>query len=87
MGQHNYITDVIQLMGLTTEEGSSFIPIANEENKRLVDLVNQLTKTKADKSSVVNYYNGRLIKLQDHFKSADVEFDQNLVGLFLIYFF
>lgn len=76
---NTFINDVVQLMGLTSEEGSSFIPIANEENKALVVLVNSMMKAKTDKTVVVNYYNSRLGKLQDSFKGVELEFEQNLV--------
>lgn len=79
IGQNSIITDVVQLMGLTVEEGSSFIPIANEENKAWVELVNSMMKAKTDKTVVVNYYNGRLGKLRESFKGVELEFEQNLV--------
>lgn len=77
--KNTLINDVVQLMGLTSEEGSSFIPIANEENKALVAQVNSMMKAKTDKTVVVNYYNSRLGKLRDSFKGVELEFEQNLV--------
>lgn len=85
VGQNSIITDVVQLMGLTAEEGTSFIPIANEENKALVELVNSMMKAKTDKNVVVNYYDGRLGKLRESFKGVELEFEQNLVRFSLVH--
>lgn len=83
-GQNTIITDVLQLMGLTAEEGCSFIPIANDENKRMVEQVNLMMKAKTDKTVIVNYYNGRLLKLRESFKGVELEFEQNLVRYYIV---
>uniref|UniRef100_A0A336LP20 Coiled-coil domain-containing protein 39 n=1 Tax=Culicoides sonorensis TaxID=179676 RepID=A0A336LP20_CULSO len=78
VNKNTIITDVVQLMGLTVEEGNSFIPIANEENKALVELINSMMKSKTDKTVVVNYYNGRLDKLRQSLTGVELELSQNL---------
>lgn len=79
MGENSVITDVMNLMDLGPQQGSTFIPIASEDNKRLMDLVNYLKKNRDDKIIINNYFKSRLVRLKDSFHNAELEFDQNLV--------
>ncbi|XP_029724791.2 coiled-coil domain-containing protein 39 [Aedes albopictus] len=71
-----YVIRVMEEMGWGSDGG--FIPIANEENKKLLDYVNRLGDRKTDGSSKVQVSDQRLNNLQAHLKNAQVEFDQNL---------
>lgn len=81
MDENNVVLDVVQMMNLTSQQGSTFIPIANEENKRLIELVDFLKKSRDDKTIINNYFKSRLVRLKDSFHNAELEFDQNLVSL------
>ncbi|XP_021711610.1 coiled-coil domain-containing protein 39 [Aedes aegypti] len=71
-----YVIRVMEEMGWGSDGG--FIPIANEENKKLLDYVNRLGDRKTEGSSKVQVSDQRLNNLQAHLKNAQVEFDQNL---------
>uniref|UniRef100_A0A182QA91 Coiled-coil domain-containing protein 39 n=1 Tax=Anopheles farauti TaxID=69004 RepID=A0A182QA91_9DIPT len=75
-----YIIRVMEEMGLA--EGG-FIPIANEENKRLLEQINRLSRSKGDSTGKVQVSDQRLGNLKVHLKNAHVEFEQNskLIGV------
>uniref|UniRef100_A0A182NQL3 Coiled-coil domain-containing protein 39 n=1 Tax=Anopheles dirus TaxID=7168 RepID=A0A182NQL3_9DIPT len=75
-----YIIRVMEEMDLA--EGG-FIPIANEENKRLLEQINRLSRSKGDSTGKVQFSDQRLGNLKVHLKNAHVEFEQNskLIGV------
>uniref|UniRef100_A0A8W7PLP0 Coiled-coil domain-containing protein 39 n=1 Tax=Anopheles coluzzii TaxID=1518534 RepID=A0A8W7PLP0_ANOCL len=75
-----YIIRVMEEMGLA--EGG-FIPIANEENKQLLEQINRLSAGRTDSAGKVQISDQRLGNLKVHLKNAQVEFEQNskLIGV------
>ncbi|XP_053690796.1 coiled-coil domain-containing protein 39 [Sabethes cyaneus] len=71
-----YVIRVMEEMGWGSGD-RSFIPIANDENKRLLELVNRLADSKTVCTERIQDSGRRLANLQLHWKSAQVEFDQN----------
>ncbi|XP_063697855.1 coiled-coil domain-containing protein 39 [Culicoides brevitarsis] len=72
------INDLALTMGFKLQEENSFFAISNEENKALVKLIDSLTELKSNKTTIINYSNGKLTKLQDALKGTQREFEQNL---------
>ncbi|XP_058825431.1 coiled-coil domain-containing protein 39 [Topomyia yanbarensis] len=70
-----YVIRVMEEMGWGTDR--SFIPIANEANKKLLEYVNQLGDRKTNCTGRVQDSDRRLANLQVHLKNAKVEFEQN----------
>lgn len=75
----NYITKVMESMGWTD---GSFIPVANEENRKIMEEVNQMMKNKEVKFSEAENINFRVNNLGEHFKNTDEQIFQNLVIFF-----
>uniref|UniRef100_A0A182YBF2 Coiled-coil domain-containing protein 39 n=1 Tax=Anopheles stephensi TaxID=30069 RepID=A0A182YBF2_ANOST len=75
-----YIIRAMEEMGLA--EGG-FIPIANEENKRLMEAINRLAGSKTESTGKVAISDQRLGNLKVHLKNAQQEFEQNsrLIGV------
>lgn len=76
----NYITKVMESMGWTD---GSFIPVANEENRKIMEEINFLMKTKENKFSESENMNFRVNNLGNHFKNTEEQIVQNLVSFFL----
>lgn len=72
----NYITAVMESMGWTD---GSFIPVANEENRKILEQVNQMMKNKEIKMSEADSMKFRVDNLGEHFKNTDEQIFQNLV--------
>jgi hypothetical protein len=75
MSLQPYIIQVMESMGWNN---GSNIPIASADNQALLDQINELTKAKGDKQTIVQYYKLRQDKTQGHYDSAVTEFEQNL---------
>uniref|UniRef100_A0AAG5CZZ7 Coiled-coil domain-containing protein 39 n=1 Tax=Anopheles atroparvus TaxID=41427 RepID=A0AAG5CZZ7_ANOAO len=75
-----YVIRVMEEMGLAD---GGFIPIANEENKRLLEYINRLGEGKVRSLGKVQVSDQRLGNLKVHLKHAQVEFEQNskLIGV------
>lgn len=69
-----FIIRVMEEMGLAD---GGFIPIANEENKQLLEYINRLGGTKGEASGKVQLSDQRLTNLKVHLRNAQLEFDQN----------
>ncbi|XP_058057947.1 coiled-coil domain-containing protein 39 [Anopheles bellator] len=69
-----YIIRVMEEMGFAD---GGFIPIANDENKRLLEYIKQLGAGKDESSGKVHLSDHRLGNLRVHLKNAQLEFDQN----------
>ncbi|XP_052869033.1 coiled-coil domain-containing protein 39 [Anopheles cruzii] len=69
-----YIVRVMEEMGLAD---GGFIPIANDENKRLLECIKVLGASKDGSSGRVHTSDHRLGNLRVHLKNAQLEFDQN----------
>lgn len=74
-----HIEKVMQSMGWTDD---SFIPFASDENKGLMDALQQLLRRKSDKSALNEQINERVKWLKEHFSNAHADVNQNLVGDF-----
>ncbi|XP_058447659.1 coiled-coil domain-containing protein 39 [Malaya genurostris] len=70
-----YVIRVMEEMGWGTDR--SFIPIANEENRKLLEYVNRLGDRKTNSTGRMEDSDRRLANLQVHLKNAQVEFEQN----------
>ncbi|XP_055602569.1 coiled-coil domain-containing protein 39 [Uranotaenia lowii] len=71
-----YVIRVMEEMGIGSDGG--FIPIANDENRKLLDYVNRLGDRKTAHANKVQASDQRISNLRGHLKNAKVEFDQNL---------
>lgn len=60
----------------------SFIPVANEENRKIMEEINQMGKNKESKCSEAENMNFRVDNLGEHFKNTDEQIFQNLVRFF-----
>uniref|UniRef100_A0A182VVU4 Coiled-coil domain-containing protein 39 n=1 Tax=Anopheles minimus TaxID=112268 RepID=A0A182VVU4_9DIPT len=74
-----YIIRAMEEMGLAD---GGFIPIANEENKQLLELITRLSGSKTVSTGKVAISDQRLGNLKVHLKNAHLEFEQNsmLIG-------
>lgn len=79
----NYITKVMESMGWTD---GSFIPVANEENRKIMEEINQMMKNKENKFSESESMNFRVNNLGEHFKNTEEQIFQNLVKIFFSFF-
>uniref|UniRef100_A0A182RF36 Coiled-coil domain-containing protein 39 n=1 Tax=Anopheles funestus TaxID=62324 RepID=A0A182RF36_ANOFN len=75
-----YIIRAMEEMGFAD---GGFIPIANEENKQLLELINRLSGSKTVSAGKVAISDQRLGNLKVHLKNAHLEFEQNskLIGV------
>ncbi|XP_050086776.1 coiled-coil domain-containing protein 39 [Anopheles aquasalis] len=69
-----FIIRVMEEMGLAD---GGFIPIANEENKQLLEYINRLGGSKGEATGKVQLSDQRLTNLKVHLRNAQLEFDQN----------
>lgn len=58
----------------------AFVPIANEENRKLMDRLQQLLETKDNKANHLKQLNERTELLRAHYKDAETDINQNLVN-------
>lgn len=72
--QNDLIRDVMAAMGWS----DSFLPIASEENKKLLDGIKFLGKEKLERDSALEARKKEEVRVEELFKNADNEFDQNL---------
>lgn len=70
------ITKIMESMGWTD---GTFIPIANEENKYLMETMQQLLDAKEAKSDTNQDLEQRFTNLQKHISNAKQDIQQNLV--------
>lgn len=56
----------------------SFLPIVNEDNKKLLETIKFLSKSKLDHESALEGEKRELTRVGDILKTIDNEFDQNL---------
>lgn len=77
MSTENYVNDVMESMGWNN---GSFIPVANIENRNLMELIQELTKEKTDKLLLKNNLETRVNNLNAHLTNAEQEINQNLVS-------
>lgn len=72
--ENDLIRDVMASMGWS----DSFLPIANKDNKKLLDGIKFLGKAKLERDSALQVQEREEHRVQELFKNADNEFDQNL---------
>lgn len=72
--ENDLIRDVMASMGWS----DSFLPIANVKNKKLLEEIKYLGKTKLERDYALEGQQKEEIRVQDLFRNADNEFDQNL---------
>lgn len=72
--ENDLIRDVMASMGWS----DSFLPIASEENKKLLDTIKYLGKAKLQHDSDLEIQSREDIRVQDLLQNANNEFDQNL---------
>ena len=71
---NEFIKDVMESMGWSDR----FVPIANDENLRLLDLIKFLGKSKLEKSEAKDHAGQEVLRVKEIFTNTDNEFDQNL---------
>lgn len=72
--ENDLIRDVMASMGWS----DSFLPIASEENKKLLDTIKFLSKAKLQRDNDLESQGREEIRVQELLKNANNEFDQNL---------
>lgn len=72
--ENDLIRDVMASMGWS----DSFLPIASEENKKLLETIKFLGKTKLQRDSDLEGQSRETIRIQELLQNAGNEFDQNL---------
>lgn len=72
--ENDLIRDVMASMGWS----DSFLPIASEENKKLLDTIKFLGKAKLQRDSDLESQSREEIRVQELLQNANNEFDQNL---------
>lgn len=72
--ENDLIRDVMASMGWQ----NSFVPIASEENKQLLNAIKFLGKTKLERNDVLEGRGSEETRLRKLLTAADNEFDQNL---------
>lgn len=71
---NEFIKDVMESMGWSDR----FVPIANDENLKLLDLIKLLGKTKLEKNDTKDHVCVEVSRVREIFTNTDNEFDQNL---------
>lgn len=71
-----HIIKVMESMGWTD---GSLLPIANDENRKIMTLITELGQSKISKTSEIEGEGIRLENVQEHIKSHEGEFDHNMV--------
>lgn len=74
VGDNDFIRDVMASLGWS----DSFLPIASEENKKLLDSIKFLGKAKLQRDNELESQSREEIRVQELRQTADNEFDQNL---------
>lgn len=74
MNQH--VAAVMETMGWPED---AFIPIANEENRKLMESIEHQMETKQRKISHLDQLNERVKLLRDHHRNAETGIIENLV--------
>lgn len=77
---NQHISAVIEAMGWPED---AFMPIANDENRRLIESIEQEMEAKKMKTEHRDQLGERTKMLKDHFQRAQVGVIQNLVSCFL----
>lgn len=72
--ENELIRGVMESMGWS----DSFLPIANAKNKKLLDRIKYLGKTKLERDFALEGQQKEEIRVQELLQNADNEFDQNL---------
>lgn len=72
--ENDFIRDVMASMGWS----DSFLPIASEENKKLLDAIKFLGKTKLARDDDLETQSREELRVENLLKNVDNEFDQNL---------
>jgi hypothetical protein len=71
----DFVKDVLKTMGW---DDSSFLPIANEENLKLIEMIRILSDDKIKHTESLEERRQEIVRVEDIFKNASNEFDQNL---------
>lgn len=62
----------------------SLLPIANDENRKIMTLITELSQSKITKTSEIESEGARLENVQEHIKSHEGEFDHNMVFILIL---
>lgn len=73
---NQHVTSVMEAMHWPDD---AFVPIANEENRKLMDRMQQLMEIRKTKSMHLEQLTERVKLLRIHFENADSDAFQNLV--------
>lgn len=73
---NEHLTAVMEAMGWPED---AFIPIANEENRKLMESIEKQMEIKQMKISHRDQLNGRVKLLMDHHRTAEAAVIENLV--------
>lgn len=72
----DYINEVLQEMGCPK---GTFVPVANEENRQLIDSISELTNRKQEQTLELQSTETKLQSLRSHFDHSKEEVCTNLV--------
>lgn len=75
-----HVQDVMALIGWNEK---AFVPIANEENRTLMDAIRVLEHDKQKKSGIQEQLGERVIWLKQHVENSQGDIQRNLVLIFL----
>lgn len=79
MDQDNYEeNDLIKEVLVSAGFSNSFLPIVNDDNRKLLEAIKFLSKSKLEHEHVLEGERKEVQRVGDLFKTADNEFDQNL---------
>lgn len=76
--ENDLIRGVMESMGWSDSYNDSFLPIANVENKKLLERIKYLGKTKLERDYALEGQQKEEVRVQELVQNADNEFDQNL---------
>lgn len=76
MNQH--VQDVMALLGWNEK---AFVPIANDDNRQLMDVIRQLQNERTRKVSLDEQLTDRVAWLKQHIDSSGNDIQRNLVGI------
>lgn len=72
----DYITTVMETLGWPADE--TFIPVANHDNRQLIETINLLSQQKLEKAKNNEILEDRVRSVKSHLDSSNLEVEQNL---------
>lgn len=79
---NQHINAVMDTLGWPKD---AFIPIANEENRQLMEQMQNMLNAKEQKCKLYEQLQERVKWLEEHHKNAEADIQQNLVSFYNIF--